>query len=256
MAANSFLRSWLADLKIGLIFMTRLPLRHKGEITGAALARATRANPLVGAIIGGLGGLVFWAASGLGLTPLLAALLTLAATLLLTGALHEDGLADVADGFGGGWDRQRKLDIMRDSRIGTYGGAALFLTLGLRAAALAALADPALVAAALVGAHGSARGFLPLVMIATPLARAEGLAAYAETPEKSAAYTAGALALVLSVICLGLGPGVLACLIAALAVWALRAIARRQVGGYTGDVLGAMEQLSEIAFLLTIVSLQ
>ena len=236
--------------------MTRLPLRHHGEITGAALARATRANPLVGAVIGGLGGLVFWVASGLGLTPLLAALLTLAATLLLTGALHEDGLADVADGFGGGWDRQRKLDIMRDSRIGTYGGAALFLTLALRAGALAALAEPALVAGALMAAHGAARGFLPLVMISMPLARAEGLAAYAETPAKSTAYTAGGLSLALSVICLGLGPGLLALFVAGMTVWVFRAIARRQIGGYTGDVLGAMEQLAEIAFLLTLVGLQ
>ena len=256
MASNSIIRSWLRDLRIGLIFMTRLPVRQREEIDGVALARSTRANPLVGALVGGAGALAFWVAISLGLTPWIAALLALTATLLLTGALHEDGLADLADGLGGGSDRQRKLEIMRDSRIGSYGGAALFLTLGLRGGAVAALAEPGLVAAALIAAHGAARGYLPLFMNKTPLARSEGLAASVAAPTAATAYTALGMSLLLCVLCLGIADGALAFVSAGAAVWLLRAVARRQIGGYTGDVLGAAEQIAEIVLLLTLVGLQ
>ena len=157
MSADLSPAAWLTDLKIGLIFLTRLPLKHAGEISGRDLARATRVNPVVGAIIGAVGAAAFWTASALGLPALLCGLLAVAATILLTGAFHEDGLADVADGFGGGWQREQKLEIMRDSRVGTYGATALILTVALRSAALAALATPELAGPALIAAHAVAR---------------------------------------------------------------------------------------------------
>jgi adenosylcobinamide-GDP ribazoletransferase len=242
------------DLKIALIFLTRLPLRHDGAITGADLARASWANPLAGAVIGAGGALVYLLAFELGLPPLLCALLAVAGTILLTGALHEDGLGDVADGFGGAFEREKKLQIMRDSRIGTYAGLALILSVAIRAAALAALAEPHLAAAALIAAHAGARAVIPWLMRSVPLAKAEGLAAYAGEPPTSSAATSLGLGLLLAVLALG-WTGLAAMLAGAGAAFAMAALARRQIGGYTGDVLGAAEQLAEAAMLIAAAAL-
>jgi adenosylcobinamide-GDP ribazoletransferase len=246
---------WWSDLKVGLIFLTRLPLRHGAEIGGPALSRAVRAFPLVGVVVGVGGGAAFGLASWLGLPPLPSALVAVAATVLVTGALHEDGLADVADGFGGGGDRARKLEIMRDSRIGTFGGLALVLSVALRASVLAALAEPWSVLLALVAAHALARAMLPGVMSTLPLARDDGLAAESDAPPPSQAAIAFGLGLLAALLTLGPGTAVAAAAAAALAAWAMARLARRQVGGYTGDVLGSVEQMGEIAVLLTIVAM-
>jgi adenosylcobinamide-GDP ribazoletransferase len=248
------LMSLALDLKIVLIFFTRLPLRHVGAITGEDLARATWANPLAGALIGAAGGLIYALAFQLALPPLLCGLLAVAGTILLTGALHEDGLGDVADGFGGAFERERKLAIMRDSRIGAYAGLALILSVALRAAALSAIAGPESVAAALIAAHAGARAFIPWLMRTFPLAKAEGLAAYAGEPPRSSAAVALGLALLVAAIALG-GIGVAALLAGACAARAMGALARRQIGGYTGDVLGAAEQLAEAAMLIAAAAL-
>ncbi|MDF2767012.1 MAG: cobalamin 5-phosphate synthase/cobalamin synthase [Rhodospirillales bacterium] len=252
--AQAGLAALATDLKIALIFFTRLPLRHEGAITGEDLARVTWANPLAGAIVGAAGGLTYAAAFQLGLPPLLSALLALAGTILLTGALHEDGLGDVADGFGGAFERDRKLAIMRDSRIGTYAGLALILSVAIRAAALAAIAEPHAVLAALIAAHAGARAFIPWLMRSFPLAKAEGLAAYAGEPPRASAATSMVLGLLVSLLALG-AAGLVATIAGACAAWAMGAIARRQIGGYTGDVLGAAEQLAEAAMLLAAAAL-
>src|SRR6267154_651601 len=111
----------LDELRVAVAFYTRLPVAQPTPVDGAALARAAWAAPLVGVLIGALGALAYWIAYRLNLPPLVAATLAVGATLLLTGCLHEDGLADTADGFGGGATRAQILDIMRDSRIGTSG---------------------------------------------------------------------------------------------------------------------------------------
>ncbi|WP_052711642.1 adenosylcobinamide-GDP ribazoletransferase [Elstera litoralis] len=110
--------------RLALMFLTRLPVPINPAPEASEIAEAGDMFPLVGTLIGAATGAVFWGLSTLGLPPLVAAATALAAQLLLTGALHEDGLADMADGFGGGFTRARKLEIMRDSRLGTYGGAA------------------------------------------------------------------------------------------------------------------------------------
>ncbi len=243
-----------ADLKIALIFLTRLPLPRTEAIRSEDLARATWANPVAGAIVGAAGGLVYLLAFTLGLAPLLSALLAVAGTILLTGALHEDGLADVADGFGGAIERERKLAIMRDSRIGTYAGIALFFSIAIRAAALATLAEPAGVAAALIAAHAGARATIPLLMRSFSRARAEGLAVDAGDPPRTSVQIALALGLVVCVLMLGMA-GIAVMLAGAGAAFAMGAIARRQIGGYTGDVLGAAEQLAEAAMLIAAVAL-
>jgi adenosylcobinamide-GDP ribazoletransferase len=243
-------RILLADLTVALSFYTRLPVARGKLIDGADVARASWAAPVVGALIGCCGAVVYWAATMAGLPPLIAAALTLAATAMLTGCLHEDGLADTADGFGGGAGRERKLEIMRDSRIGTYGACALVLSLIIRVGALAALAEPALVAPVLIAAHAAARAVLPAFMRAVPPARRDGLAAQAGAPSRLGALAAGLVGVV--ALLLGLGParGVAALALACLVTGLMAYLCVKQIGGHTGDVLGAVEQANEIAILI------
>src|SRR5271167_906470 len=153
--------AWLSargeELKVSALFLTRLPFAPATPVDGAATARAAWAFPVAGILIGLIGAAIYALAHKLGLPAWPSAALSVAATLAATGCLHEDGLADTADGFGGGKTRERKLEIMRDSRIGTYGVCALVLSLLLRVSALASLADPGAVAWALIGAHGAGR---------------------------------------------------------------------------------------------------
>jgi adenosylcobinamide-GDP ribazoletransferase len=244
----------LRDLRVAACFLTRLPVRWPADTPADALARSTRLFPLVGAGIGAAAGLVWALALWLGAPPLVAALLALAAQALLTGALHEDGLADVADGFGGGRDRDRALEIMRDSHIGSYGTLALVLSVGLRAAALAATAMPWVGApwagvAALAAAGAVSRATAPALLAWLPPARPDGLGAGAGRPPSEAVFTALGLALCFALLLLGLTHGLAALALAALVAWALAGLARRRIGGQTGDVLGAAQQLAEVAVL-------
>ncbi len=188
----------LDDLKTATAFLTRLPLTAP---EGASIARAGWAFPLIGLAVGALGGLVFELTLSLGLTPFIAAMLAVAATMLVTGALHEDGLADTADGFGGGATPARKLEIMRDSHIGTYGVLALIVTFSLKVGALASIGDPLLAAIALMTAHIAARAALPAFMFAVKPAREDGLSAHAGRPPVRSVAIAGAL----GVLALGVG---------------------------------------------------
>ena len=144
------LKEIVADLRMATSFVTIFPVASSKPAADGAIARATWALPLAGLLVGLAGAFAYKVASRFGLTPNLAALLALATTTLITGALHEDGLADTADGLGGGRTRDRKLQIMRDSRIGTYGVCALILSFGLRWNALATIASPWMVMLALV----------------------------------------------------------------------------------------------------------
>jgi adenosylcobinamide-GDP ribazoletransferase len=205
--------------------------------------------------VGGIGALAYVLALEIRLPPLLAAALALAATLAVTGCLHEDGLADTVDGFGGGRYRERKLDIMRDSRLGTYGVCALVMSLVLRIGAVAVIASPAAAALALVAAHAGARATLPAFMRFVPPARPDGLSAQAGQPSPPCV----AIALLLGAVVLGAALGLAAAVIGgvlAAAVWiAMAWLSVRQIGGQTGDVLGALEQANEIVILLTAVAL-
>lgn len=262
------LAAWWRDLRVAAGFLTRLPLGpgpsraemeegevEEGEAEEGAVARSTRAFPLVGLGVGAGGGLTFAVASTLGLSPVIAALLALGATIALTGALHEDGLADVADGLGGGREREAKLSIMRDSRTGAFGVLALVLSVALRVGALAAIATAGAAAAALIAAAAGSRAVLPVVMNAMQPARAEGLAVAAGRPSKDRVIASAALGAALVLLFLGPVAGVLAVLIGTAAAAAMADLARRQVGGYTGDILGAVQQITEIAILLTAAAL-
>ncbi len=241
------LRARLAELQLAVMLLTRLPAGRMTETP--AIGAAVWAFRLVGALVGSISAAVLVAAIAVGIAPVLAAGLALAASVLATGGLHEDGLADVADGFGGGRDRARKLEIMRDSRIGSYGGLALILSLGFRWQALALLAahSPEMAVYALIALAISSRAGLAFALLWMPAARSDGMGKSAAGSTLSRAL-AGAVVTVLCVALL-IGPQAAALLLLAqMAVQLIFArIAQRQIGGQSGDVLGAMQQLAEIA---------
>lgn len=243
-----------AGFAVAAAFLTVIPLAR--DPTARPLAGSIWAFPLVGAGIGGVAAVAFVVAQLAGLGDLPAALLAVLAGLLLTGALHEDGLADAADGLFGGDDRERRLTIMRDSRHGTFAVLALVLSVGLRAAALAEIGEVVRAGLALVAAHAASRALLAPALFGLPPARADGLGANAGRP--SAAATAAALAIAFAIAAAALGPlhAAVGCGFAAAAVVAAGAFARRRIGGQTGDVLGALQQVGEIAMLLAAAALR
>jgi adenosylcobinamide-GDP ribazoletransferase len=242
----------LRDCKVALAFLTRAPVRAQ-PWADADLAASVPWFPLVGALIGLVGAIAYALAVGLGLPPLPAAAIALGAGIWLSGALHEDGLADVADGFGGGSTREDKLAIMRDPRIGSYGALALFLALLARAGAIAGLGDPSQIAAALITAGAASRAAVAAAMTALPQARTDGLATNAGRPHPLRAAAAVLIAALIALVLLG--QAALAALLAgALGALAIALLARRQIGGYTGDVLGAVQQLTEIGLLFAVVA--
>jgi adenosylcobinamide-GDP ribazoletransferase len=247
---EAWLRSVAGDLKIGVLFSTQFALPHAAPIGGADIARASWALPAIGVLIGGVGALAYWIACCLHLPPLVGAALAVAGTLAATGCMHEDGLADTFDGLGGG-SRERKLEIMRDSRIGTYGACALALSLVLRVAALASLAGPGPVALALIAAHAGARALLPLFLYWVPPARPDGLSADAGRPARSNVAVAGLTGLVVLLSCLGTLRSIVALALLLVVLGVLRRLCLRQIGGQTGDTAGALEQIGEIVVMLT-----
>ena len=243
----------LAELQVAVMLLTRLPAGRVGN-DAPTMAQSAWAWPLAGLLVGGIVAGAYGLATLLGLPPMIAALLAIGGATLATGGLHDDGLADLADGCGGGHDRARKLAIMRDSRIGSYGVLALILSVGLRVGALAALADPALVAPAAIGLAMASRGWLPLWVWLLPPARDEGLGHGAARITGAAAALAAALGLI-GLMLLGPGIGLAAGLATLAGGAAVAAFARRQLGGQTGDVLGAIQQLAEIAGWLALLAL-
>jgi adenosylcobinamide-GDP ribazoletransferase len=240
----------LLDLKICVIFLTRLPVPHDRAIERGELARALWGAPLVGAFVGAVGGAFYALAHAIHVPPLAAASIAIAATMAATGCLHEDGLADVADGFGGGSTRDRKLSIMRDSRIGTYGVCAVFLSMLMRIAALASLGSPVAVSIALVCAGAVARAGLPAFMMMVPPARTDGMSAHAGTPPAASVIVAGLLGAAALFGVFGLAIGMAALFALAGGFVFLAWLCQRQIGGQTGDVLGTLEQIGEVTILL------
>lgn len=248
----------LGELLLALVWLTRLPVWRMLPDPAPSLAVSVWAFPLVGALVGALAAGV-WAMGGwLGLTPMLAALLAVAAMIVLTGALHEDGLADLADGLGGQNPAQR-LEIMRDSRIGSYGVMAIGMVTAARVGALAALpwAEGAL---ALIAVASLSRAGMAAALWLMPPARRDGLGRAAGRPGGATVVLAlllGGLSILLAMIFdpahrLDWPVAVLVLILAQ--VWIAR-IAVRKLGGQTGDVLGALQQAGEVAALLALAAL-
>jgi adenosylcobinamide-GDP ribazoletransferase len=230
-------------------FFTVLPVGSQAR--GAwKLADSSWAFPLVGAGIGAVTGLVFLIAQLIWPGSAPAALLAVFAGLVLSGALHEDGLADSADGLLGGHDREEKLAVMRDSRHGTFGVLAIISSVLLRAAALAASGDVLHAGLALIAAHAVSRAALPAAMWAMRPARADGLGAAAGSPRPSGVVAAAVTGILIALAALGPLTGLIALCTTGLAILAVAGVARRRIGGYTGDVLGAFQQIGEIVMLL------
>ncbi|WP_374377119.1 adenosylcobinamide-GDP ribazoletransferase [Dongia sp.] len=247
----AFLATWRRDVFLALGFFTRLPVPAvEGHLGGAV-----RAFPFAGLIVGLIGALVYFVAMEIGLSGLLAALLAVAATGIVTGALHEDGWADVCDALGARGGVEKRLEILRDSRLGSYGGLALIFSTSIKVAAIANLGAPELVAGALVAAHSLSRGVLPLVMARMPLARSNGLAHDAGRPSITAANWSLIIALIIAVIAVAPVAALVALVAALAATWLVAKLAQAKFGGYTGDVLGAVEQLAEMAILVNLITL-
>ena len=249
------------DFGICLQFYSRLPVPAESW-TMADLGRALRLAPLAGAVVGLIAAITLLVGGTLlGLPAIVAATLAIVASVLSTGALHEDGLADVADGFGGGATTARKLEIMKDSRIGSFGALALILSVGTRVGTITTLAGLygcAGCGLALVAAGAASRGFGLLPLAILPAARPSGLGeGVGRLPMASFAT-----ALVLAGL-IGLAPGLwtgiapwrpgLACIGAAVAALGMARLAMRQIGGQTGDVAGATQQLCEIVYLVALL---
>lgn len=235
-------------------FFTRLPVPAWVGHSAEALQRSARYFPAVGLVVGGLGALVYLGALLLW-PPAVAVLLSMAATLYVTGAFHEDGLSDTADGLGGGWEKQRILDIMKDSRVGSYGVVALVLALLGKFALLSALA-PALVPVALLAGHTLSRFCATTLLACLDYVRDDATAKARPLASRlSAKGLLFALLFVLAALAgLPLVPAAAGCVLAGLATGWLAAKFRRWLGGYTGDCLGAVQQLSELAFYLGLLA--
>ncbi len=240
----------LDGLRTAAAFLTRLPVPAPASFD---LPAALGWFPLVGAVVGGLAA-AGWAAGEWLAGPLVGAVLAVAVGIAATGALHEDGLADTADGLWGGHDRERRLAIMRDSRLGTYGALALVIVVGLQVAALSSLGVGEGVRALVVG-HLLARLSLLLLIAALPPARPEGLGAgVADGPSSRGWAVAG-----VTVLLVGLpiaGAALLLLVPLALGVaWGLGRVALARIGGVTGDVLGAAAMAAHLTALLTVAAL-
>jgi adenosylcobinamide-GDP ribazoletransferase len=231
-------------------FLTRVPIRLSEP---PVLTRCVPWFPLVGGLIGlAVGG----AAAGLAeLVPMaVAAAIAIVAGVLITGAFHEDGLADTADAFGGGWTRDQRLRILGDPLHGSYGVAALCSAIVVRILCVASLA-PAAALAGLVAAHSIGRSAAVGAMATYPLATADGLGAgYATGLSRGRAALGIVSGVAIGAAATGwwIGPLAAAGLVAAVAVGAL---AVRKIGGITGDVLGAVEQVAECLVLVVVSAL-
>lgn len=242
-------QEWLAFLS-GVRFFTRIRVSDRVPHSDALLARAATYLPVIGLFVGMVSAVVF----GLALTLLpqtVSILLAMAASLLVTGAFHEDGLSDTADGLGGGWDKDRILAIMKDSRVGSYGVVAITTVLLLKFACLSET-PAAWVPALLISGHAFSRYCAVLVMSGMDYVRTDTSSKAKPLTEKLtgnaliAASVFGLLPLMLlpfPAMLLGLAGGLLA------TIWIGRKL-QKWLGGYTGDCLGALQQLSEVAFYL------
>lgn len=232
----------LADVASAFGLLSRLPFPQ----TRHHRPHACWAWPLVGLVVGGLAAGLGWAALAVGLPVGLAAALVLAVGTLATGALHEDGLADTADGLFGGWTRERRLEIMKDSHIGSYGTLALLLMALVAWSALGALLAAGAYAA-IVAAAVLSRAPMALIMALLPHARSNGLSHSVGRPPVAVALLAAAVALLITAP-LGLLAGAMA-VATALAGLAVALLARARIGGQTGDILGASQQMAWLSAL-------
>ena len=243
---------------IALQFFTRLPIPRWVGYQPQWLQQSSRYFPLVGAVVAAICGATYMVASWL-LPPPIAVLLAVAAGIYLTGAFHEDGFADMCDGFGGGLTRERVLEIMKDSRIGAYGAIGILCLLAIKTGALVSL-PPQIVAAAFFIGHPLSRLAAVSLIWLMDYARDEGKAKPMAQSMSTGEFVVAALCgLLPAIICGALGildwsALVLATLAATASAWFLGRKCQRRLHGYTGDCLGAVQQVAEVAVYLAILT--
>ena len=237
----------LGDFRTSVALLTRIPVKAEFDRP----AQAAWAYPLVGLVVGAVAALVVTLLLWLGVTPALAAGIWIATTVVLTGAMHEDGLADCADGFWGGFDKARRLEIMKDSQIGSYGVLALILSVGARWGAVWALLESGSWVWPLLALEVLSRATLPAVMHSLPHARDTGLSHAQGRPSMQTAWISIGLAVGLGVLLLGWVAFKLAVL-TGFATLAIGILAQRKIGGQTGDVLGATQQILLLVGLIAL----
>jgi adenosylcobinamide-GDP ribazoletransferase len=255
------LNTLTTDVMRSLGFLTRLPIPAKWFAGDDGKLSATcRAFPLAGALATVPAIAVLLIASFLKLPPLLNALLVITTLIVTGGALHEDGLADAADGFLGGMSKEQRLEIMKDSRIGTYGALALIVSFSVRTVAIAAILQASVLSAALalIGAATMSRGALIWHWSELESARSGGTSDKVGAPSEDAATfalsTALAIGLISALIARGITPTIFAFALTILITSAFKRLAAFKIGGQTGDTLGASAVLAEIAFLIGLAS--
>ena len=234
---------------LALSFFTRIPIGKRG-FGSLTLAQAVAAFPMVGAVIGLLDGGFYLAMLALELPAIISAWLTIGFHLLLTGGLHEDGLADTADGLATGRDRSQKLAIMRDSRIGSYGVLALITIISLRANIMAGFTGSFTTLLIFIAAAASSRSFLAFLMYNLQYARDSGLAVRAGKPTLNDSLIAIALGFITLLITGKILAALIAICVLAIIYIIIKYITSKNFGGITGDTLGASQQISEVLLLL------
>ncbi|MCA3572560.1 MAG: adenosylcobinamide-GDP ribazoletransferase [Aestuariivirga sp.] len=244
-----------ASFLVSLRFLTQLPVPFVRTVDPPRLKDSMAMFPVVGALVGVITAGALILANMAGLPDLFCALFALGVTAMVTGAFHEDGLADVADGIGGGTTREERLEIMKDSRIGTYGTLTLLITVMARASLLTALLDlpPAAIVALTAGAAAFSRALMVDLLSTTRPARSSGLSVLAGQPTRRTGLIAIAIGSLAAGLAgyhyLSLTAAVTALAAAGLALGAVRGLAMRKIGGQTGDVCGASQVVSETAML-------
>ena len=248
-----------AEVLVSLRFLTRIPIPFMRTIDPPNLAQSMRFFGVAGGLIGALNGLCLVAFNGLHLPAMMAAILTCGFGLVVTGALHEDGLADAADGLFGGRDQQQRLYIMKDSRIGTFGASALIIALLLRLSAYVALvALPGYIVVLVLAATGAfSRAMVVDMMWATKPARSDGLSVTAGRPGRNSALfaiiTAGAFTLYACAF-VRADAGIFGLAAAGFLTALSRRLTLRLLGGQTGDICGAVQVISELGMLVAVVA--
>ncbi len=236
----------ISDFWRALALLSRVPVKGIEDFRAEVIARSVWSWPLVGLLLAGFAMLPAMLVYSLTANILIFAIIALAGMVLLTGSMHEDGIADCADGFGGGFERARKLEIMRDSHIGTYGVVALILCFGLRLILLFAAGDAGQAAILFLVMAIASRAAMPVVMHILPPARADGLGKGAGTPNVKMVGLGVGLAFILSLVLSGLFATMAILMGGLVAVGIVVAVAKWQIGGQTGDVLGATQIVTEL----------
>ena len=244
----------ISDIRIAFGLLTRMPVPVDTNRATARGAAAAWAYPIVGLGVGFFASLIAVVILALELPPSIAAALAMAVLIITTGAMHEDGLADSADGLWGGWDKAKRLAIMKDSHIGTYGVIALILSLLIHWTGLTALMAGGYVWAPIMVMAVLSRANMVLLMHVLPRARATGLAHAVGQPSRNTTFAAIATAAFIGFVFIG-SSGFTALLVSLCAALGCALIAHHKIGGQTGDILGATQQVSQVALVITLAAL-